>query len=235
VHVGIGAAEGTAMAEGFGGYTIPIDGRWSLEDLYRFPRAFEQVYFALEAITPTEDQEAADRIEHAFRAFPWQGGYSAVSFYNQLKFATRPQHRPYIKSIYYASPGAIELYLSLPLAVHVGAVVASVAGSIGVVNKVYNSIYSDLQKRKLLKMEVERKRLELSRDELKFVLEATDTMGEILGIPDVAAIHARTRNPLISLKILLSVYRRIRLLAEYKNRGKANLRSIHEMIDDGDL
>jgi hypothetical protein len=33
-------------------YPIAIDKRWSLEDLYKFPRAYEQVYFAYEALLP---------------------------------------------------------------------------------------------------------------------------------------------------------------------------------------
>jgi RNA-binding protein YhbY len=223
------------MEDQFEDYTIPIDGRWSLEDLYRFPRAYEQVYFALEAIIPAENQEVEERIEYAFRAYPWQGGYSAVSFYNQLKFATPIRRRPVIRRMHYASPGLIELYLNLPLAVQLGSIVTSVAGSIGICNKVYNSIYADLQKRELLKIEVERKRIELSREEIEFVTDASETMAKLMDIPSVAAIHARTGNPLISLKILLSVYRRIRILADYKIRGKANLRSINEMIEDGDL
>ena len=77
-------------------YTILIDKRWSLGDLYEFPRAYEQVYFAFEALIPA-DEEAAARIDRAFKAFPWRGGYSAVNFYNQLKYATPPNKRPTIK------------------------------------------------------------------------------------------------------------------------------------------
>ena len=223
------------MAGDFGNYKIPIDGKWSLEDLYRFPRAYEQVYFALEALVPAEDEETEERVNRAFQAFPWRGGYSAVSFYNQLKYVTPPQRRPQVQRMNYASPGLIELYLNLPLAVHIGAMVASVAGSIGVCNKVYHSIHSDLQKRKLLRLDVERRRMELTRDELRMVLEMSETMSRMLEIGSPDAVHERTRHPLISLKVLLSVYRRVRTLAEYKIKGKAGIRSINEMIDDGDF
>lgn len=223
------------MEDHYDRYQIPIDGRWSLEDLYRFPRAFEQVYFAFEAIGPSETQEAEERINRAFEAFPWRGGYSAVSFYNQLKYATPPRRRPSITRLQYASPGLIELYLNVPLAIQIGSVVSSVAGSIGVCNKVYHSIHADLQRRKLLRLEVERKRVELSRDELRMLEDMSETMARVLDIGTAQFLHQRTKDPLKSIKILLSVYRRVRTLVDYKTRGKANLRSINELTQDGDL
>lgn len=221
--------------EVYGDYAIFIDKRWSLEDLYKFPRAYEQVYFAYEAVLPAPDEQTNDRIESAFRAFPWRGGYSAVSFYNQLKHATKPRKRPVIKEIQYASPGHIELLLNLPLAIKIAASVSAVAGSINVCNKVYNSIYSDLQKRELLRLEVERKKIELTKEQLGVVLHANEQMAQILGLPSVSDIVKRTNDPLIALKILLSIYRRVRTLAEYKNKGKANLSERIGADEDGEF
>jgi hypothetical protein len=93
------------MARLYGSYTILMDGRWTLDDLYKFSHTYEQAYFALDAIVPSETEADNDRIERAFRAFPWRGGYSAVNFYNQLRYATPVGARPKIVSIQYASPG----------------------------------------------------------------------------------------------------------------------------------
>ena len=213
----------------FGSRAILIDGVWSLEDLYKFPRAYEQVYFTLEALVPSDDEEVNERITRAFNAYPWRGGYSAVSFYNQLKWTTPPRARPRVTSIQYASPGWIELWLKLPIALQLASIVTSVAASIGACNKVYNQIHTDLQKRNLLRIEVERKRLELSRDELKLISESATTMAKLLGLRSVKDIHRRTDDELISLKIILSFYRRIRLLSEYQNNGKADFK---QQIDD---
>lgn len=223
------------MDEHYDVYRIPIDGRWSLEDLYVFPRAYEQVYFAFEAVAPMQSDAAEQRIRRAFAAYPWQGGYSAVSFNNQLKYATPPQNRPTIQRFQYSSPGVIDLLLNLPLAIHIGAVVTSVSASILACNKVYNTIHTDLQKRKLLRLEVERKRAELTRDEFDMVMEMSDRMAKILDIRSARFVHERTGDPLKSLKILLSVYRRVRTLAAFKIKGKADLRSPSEMIHDGDF
>ncbi|HEV7877096.1 hypothetical protein [Bradyrhizobium sp.] len=73
------------MARIYGNYAILMDGRWTLDDLYKLPRTFEQAYFALDALIPSDNDADADRVARAFRAYPWQGGYSAVNFYNQLR------------------------------------------------------------------------------------------------------------------------------------------------------
>ncbi|MGC2775391.1 MAG: hypothetical protein WA418_07090 [Bradyrhizobium sp.] len=211
------------MARHQGTYPIHMDGRWTLEDLYKFPRTYEQAYFALDALIPSESQVDFDRVDRAFRAFPWQGGYSAVNFYNQLKYATPIGARPEVSSIQYASPGAITLSLILEQAELLAAIVGAVAGSITVCNTLYNKIMNDLQHRKLLRIKVERETIALGREELDLIREYNQEMAAILQIGTPDALDARTGRPLVSLKILLSVYRRVRTLAEYKNKGKALL------------
>ncbi len=203
-------------------YTIHIDGRWSLEDLYVFPRNYEQVYFALEAVLPASDSATNDRIMRAFSSFPWQGGYSAVNFYNQLKYATSAKRRPVVASMKYQSPGWIEVACIVPIAVSVSVIVIRVAKTLDACNHTYNQIYSDMQKRKLLKIEVERQQVALRKDELELIKAHADSMAHLLGIGSAETIHKRTKNPLISLKILLSMYRRVRTLAKYQIKGKAH-------------
>ncbi len=88
-------------------FRIGMDGDWSLEDLYILPRSFEQVYFLMYSLSSDLDADETERIAHAYRVFPWRGGYSAVDFYNQLKWTAPGDYRPKIVSIQYASPGAI--------------------------------------------------------------------------------------------------------------------------------
>ena len=211
------------MARNYGVYPIQMDGRWSLEDLYKFPRTYEQAYFALDALFASDDQIDLDRIDRAFKTFPWQGGYSAVNFYNQLKYATPVRTRPTVLSIRYASPGVISLALILEQAQTLAAIVAAVAGSITACNALYNKIMNDLQRRKLLRIEVEKAKIALSREELKLIREYNKEMAEILKIGTPDTLDERTGRPLVSLKILLSVYRRIRTLADYHNKHKAIL------------
>jgi hypothetical protein len=46
-------------------------------------------------------------------------------------------------------------------------------------------------------------------------------MSKILGFEDIKQLNERTGNPYISLKILLSLYRRVRTLAGYERDGRA--------------
>lgn len=66
------------MDRDYDNYVIHMDGRWTLDDLYRFPRTYEQVYFAIDALVPSGSRADEERVARAIQAFPWQGGYSAV-------------------------------------------------------------------------------------------------------------------------------------------------------------
>lgn len=203
-------------------YSIHIDGRWSLEDLYIFPRTYEQVYFLVHSLQEDLDEAAMERVTRAYQAFPWQGGYSAVNFYNQLKRITPKRERPEIASISYASPGWIEIALILSVALNVEKIVKSVCASIQVMNKTYSDIMRGMQERKLLRIEVEKSELELKKAELEYVEGAAREMAAILGIRNIDVVNDRTGHPYRTLKILLSLYRRVRILANYQSKKKAD-------------
>ncbi len=204
-------------------YKIAIDGRWDLEDLYVFPRAYEQVYFLVYSLLPHEDEEIQHRIQQAYSVFPWRGGYSAVNFYNQLKYTTPKQRRPQVLSIQYASPGWMELSLIVGVAFAVERIVKAITNSIRAANATYNEIHKGLSERKLLRVKVEQQELELAKQHDKYIEESAQRMAELLGLPNLRQMHAKTGSPLKTLKILLSMYRRVRTLAEYEKRGKTKL------------
>jgi hypothetical protein len=106
-------------------FRISIDGEWMLEDLYKFPRAFQQAYYFWDAISADYDEDTTDRVNRAFSVFPWQGGYSAVGFFEQLKFIVPRGQRPKITSIRYESPGWLDLSLCITAALSLSRVVRS--------------------------------------------------------------------------------------------------------------
>lgn len=204
-----------------GRYSINIDGDWELSDLYIFPRTFEQSYYLFYSLLPGHDEVDAERIEHAYSTFPWQGGYSAANFYNQLRFIVPRRQRPELVSINYSSPGLMELGLILGVAVMVGRIVKAVASSINECNSTYSNIIKGMQERKIMRIETRRRSLHLRQEEIQYVERSVQSMARILGFDNVKEINERTGNPYISLKILLSLYRRVRTLAEYERKGKA--------------
>jgi hypothetical protein len=211
------------MARSDDTYVIQMDGRWTLEDLYVFPRSYEQVYFLTYSLFHDLSDNQIERIQHAYESFPWRGGYSAVNFYNQLKYSVPRQERPKILSIRYESPGWIELAVIAGIAISVASIVKAVAASIQDINATYNQIIRGLRERKLMQIEIEEAELRLRTSEVKFIEECADAMAHALGFTNIKQLNKRTGHPYRTLKILLSLYRRIRTLAEYQNKGKVDL------------
>ncbi|WP_457798915.1 hypothetical protein [Methylocystis sp. S23] len=209
--------------EEYGRYRINLNDDWSLEDLYRFPRAYEQVYFFFVSLDRTLEAADRDRLVNAYRTYPWQGGYSAVSFFNQLKFSVKPKRRPQIIAMQKASPGWMDLGLWIATATSVAAAVKTIAGAIDAANSTYSNIYKGMQDRKLLKLKVSSEKIDLDKKQLDFVEQSSNQMAKLLGFKSPREIDALTGSPYLTLKILLSVYRRVRTLAEFENKGKAHL------------
>lgn len=206
-----------------GSHKIPIEGRWDLEDLYRFPRAYEQVYFLLYALLPHEDEWTQERISYAFQQYPWRGGYSAVNFYNKLKHTLPKKERPQVLSLQYASPGWIELSLIVGVAVAAERIVKAIAAAIRESNSVYSEIHRGMQERKLLRIEVEKNQIELEEQHQQFIERSANRMANLMGLSSIEQMHQKTGSQLKTLKILLSFYRRVRTLSEYQNKGKTKL------------
>jgi hypothetical protein len=204
-----------------GAYRIQIQGEWTLEDLYVFPRAYAQVYFLTQSLFRSGDERWNERLAHAYRSFPWQGGYSAVNFYNELKFLLPPRERPQVVSIRYESPGWIELGLVVAGALAVEKFVKSVSRSVGDAHDTYHQIVKGLSERKLLRLEVKRKELDFKKTELEYIKSCAATTAELLGLPSANAIDEKTGHPYLTLKILLSLYRRVKTLSDYERKGKA--------------
>lgn len=207
--------------EEIGRYRIELNRDWALDDLYIFPRAYEQVYFFYASISSDLSLTDSERMDRAYKAFPWQGGYSAVSFFNELKYATRRQVRPKIIAIQKHSPGYFDLALWIATATTVAGVITKIASTIDSANTTYNNIYKGMQERKLLKLKADETELKFRKAEMDYILKSSQQMSTLLGFRSLAQMHETTGNPYLTLKILLSVYRRVRTLAEYVNKGKA--------------
>src|ERR1700737_4202112 len=160
-----------------GRYRIWLDKEWLLEDFYRFPRAYEQVYFFFTSID--HERGTTDRIHHAYEAYPWQGGYSAVGFFDELRYATPRPARPRIIAIQKSSPGFLDLGLFVGIATALGVSVKKIAISIDVANTTYNNIYKGMQERRLLKLRVDLKQMEFDREQLSFIKESPHQMAAL--------------------------------------------------------
>lgn len=231
-------------------YTIAIDGKWTFEDLAEMPKIYSTVYAFMHSLRSLR-RHMSDRVKYAYRAHPWRGGYSAVNFFKDLLSDIDPEHDLQIVSMRYASPGWIELKVSPQVAFSVKSIVASFVASGDELEALYKEIYAELRDRRLLRggyisssdlsepptiyetptgsdaslrgHRATGKLRQPSQPDGEFALTAAWELAQLLKLEteDFQQINLSTADPLITLKILLAVYRRIRVLAEYYFQGKA--------------
>lgn len=206
-------------------YKIDMSGDWSLEDLYVLSHTYIHVYsFLYSFLRPIENfDDEDDRLVITYSAHPWRGGYSAVNFYNNLKYIVEPKHRPKVKSIQYASLGWLELTVIVGIALNIKKIVLCFTESANELNRLYNNIYKGMHDRKMMKIEAKKQTLLLTKEQTDFAIESANNLSRLLGFENVVQIQKLTKNPLATLRILLSFYRKIKILAEFNNKGKAKI------------
>ena len=67
-------------------------------------------------------------------------------------------------------------------ALNVQQIVKSIAKSFGYANDIYNDVIKDMQKRKILRLEVQAKELQLKQKELQFIEDALKKMSGLFGV-----------------------------------------------------
>ena len=202
-------------------YLIRLNGRWTLEDLSTFPRLYSQIYSVLYALESASIDENAPMVE-AFRNHPWAGGYSTVNFYNQLYRAIPRLERPTISRIQYASPGWIELTLSPSVAAQIRHVADTVIEHSRALEFFHRDIQAELKSRGLLGLNAPARDIdwEIHRE---YVVDSLRDFATALGVRQHEMLDAFTHNSLVSLKMLLSFYRRVEALAVYQKEEKVEL------------
>ena len=202
---------------------LPDSVDWTLNDLYVFPRTFEQCYtfiYCLDSDLPSRDKEA---IDNAFANYPWAGGYSYVNFYQILRTRVPPKSRPKLRSIHKASPGWIELALNLNVAAEIAKSVALISGSAATAAAAYKSAWKLLHSLSTEREKAKTEQLRQKKKQIQEVRETCDELARCIGFSSLNDLHKRTKDPEISLKMLSAHYRRMRTLHEYDLKGKVRL------------
>ncbi|NOS70677.1 MAG: hypothetical protein HOP33_12195 [Verrucomicrobia bacterium] len=218
--------------ETVGSHKIHIEGRWEIRDLYLFPHRYAEIYSFLYALSTAEKSEA-NLFAQAFKRYPWQGGYSAVNFYDELYGAIPRQERPRIKRIEYASPGYIELGAVILLVTQIDKILTTAFKTWDKLDRIYDGIHKRYVRRRLAKINLRDRERKLSEDDLKFTVEACKELSEAIGLENPAALNKLTGDPLASLKILMAFYRRLRETVYFIHEGKVSItRGSEKQQDD---
>jgi hypothetical protein len=211
-----------ATVETFGSHKIHIEGRWDIRDLYLFPHRYAEIYSFLYALTALEKPEGSS-IAQTFHRYPWQGGYSAVHFYDELYASIPLESRPQIKRIEYASPGFIELAAIILLVNQIDNILTTAFKTGEKLDRIYDGIHRRYRKRRLAKLDLRRRERKLDEEDLKFTVQACKELAAAIGLENPEAIDKLTGEPLASLKILMAFYRRLRELVSFIQDGKVRM------------
>jgi len=209
---------------------LRLDKKWDMDELASLSKLYTQCYSLVYSLsgfkTDSTDERVIDWFQGAYAKYPWRGGFSTVNFYHSL-YAKLPQDaRPQIKKIQYASPGFILLEEALIVAGSLAGIVAAVTVSIDKIHDTYNKIQKGLSERKLTKLEVQLKDLELDLARLEFVKESKQKLIESMCIPKEIQVELARRcdgNELMELKILMSLHRRIEPMAKMQREGMLDI------------
>jgi hypothetical protein len=158
-----------------------------------------------------------------FTRHPWKGGFSTINWFSDLYYVIPPKDRPQVLSMQYASPGWIDLGLFVGAAVSIRAMLIAISSAVRHVNETYNQIQKGIHERKLNKLKLKETELKLDREDMSFVIESCEQMAKLMGFKHLKQLHERTKNPYVSLKMLLAFYRRLRDLKEFEEKGKTRI------------
>lgn len=202
---------------------LRLDGRWNLEELSEATRDYTQLYGFAYSLLPELPLARREEIDYIYGKFPWRGGYSTVNFFNQLFHKIPPKLRPEVERIQYASPGFIELSELLLVAVTVAAIVKAVCSTINTANDTYRKIQKGSVDHELSKINLAKAELELTQRKIAFCESSAKQLVQVFGLTEAQEklIDQRVQgNPVMKLKILLSVFRRVEPLAKKQRDGK---------------
>ncbi|GEM_PF-1104082 len=205
-----------------GDYTILMDERWSMRDLYVFPHLYEQCYLFMHFFG-RQDSGRASTVSYALKNYPFMGGHSIVNLYRYMGSAAPEGSRPIIAQIRYASPGWMDLYLNVhtavQLAMHVSAYTIGAASTAKAVRSLQKTIYEIREEARRQK----KRPLELAADYAEELNRLAEEVARSMGYEGYGALVSASRDPLVGAQILLAHERRMRQLVEYVKQGKATL------------
>lgn len=202
-------------------YRIRIDKSWEMYDLHQFPHYYSQLY-AVQYFLDKRDDAPRKKGKSIFQRYPWRGGYSVVYFYRDLYFSINEEHRPLIHAIRYSSPGYIDILCVPAVAIGIAVSITAIAWAADRVDQAYNNIYKRAQERKLLSLDTQINMQRLKQEHVQFIVQSTKELAELIRFEKVEELEYRTQDSLVTLKILMSFYRRAKVLAEYVINEKVN-------------
>jgi hypothetical protein len=203
-------------------YRIGLAGNWSLPDLAEFSHALDQCYAFAYCLETKHSGMFEKNINNALSSYPWEGGFSYVHAYALFERQIPSSDKPMLVGIRKNSPGWMDLALNHLTITNIATTISSFYGVAHATTAAYKKAAKFLT---ALKQERQKRKLEgmvASTAQLKQMQVFTEQLAKGLGFKNMAALDAHTKSPEISLKLMMSYYRRMTVLAKMQNSGKVD-------------
>lgn len=202
-------------------HPIHIDGRWDAKDLSTFPDLFTDSYSFLYALNNSVAAFRAS-VRGIFDRYPWRGGFSTVGFYDDLYSKIPRTHRVSIQGMNYNSPGEITLSASSTVLSQISGSIDEFNNNLDQVHDAYKLLHDGMSHRELLGRSVDE--IDHNEDDVSFVERATRNLAVKMKFEKLDELLTLSGgNWIVSAKILLSYYRRLKQLFDFLDTGKAVL------------
>jgi len=223
---GFFARSHTELVEGFDtveadSYVYNIEGSWDASDFSRFYSNIEDVYSVLVALakmTSGTVSDKADEIRQFIEERFWQGGGSYVGFYDSLFDLIRTMFPLRMGKLRYASPGEIEVRGDGEAFSDINALVATFDDQEKELSELYNSIDGVLGREHLRRASAD---TPFSGHLLEqYVKDKTLELSRRMDIEGSKMLSLCNNNTLVFSKVVLSFYRRAKILYVFHAEGR---------------
>ena len=199
--------------------SIVIDGKWGIGDLKQFPGLIQDVY-AFAYSLKSDKPAIRSRLKSLYEKYPWRGGFSTINFFNDIYGAIPRKEEARISSIKYASEGELRVEVNKDIAQYLGVIINEMISS-DEIHDSYREVHKNLKEKKWLGRSA--RDFQLSPGQEKYLKGVIVDFAKKLGLSDrVDHITFLAKDdPLATIKILLSFYRKMARLDLYIRTGKA--------------
>ncbi len=207
------------------GQRVLIEGQWGLSEIIEYPRRYLDVYSVQYCLAPG----AAQRVRE--NAFKWRfaSGYVYHNFFQNLAKSIPKQDQAKVQALQYSSPGMMEFSLNEDVATLVLSTVRRLQSQMESTKEIYDEIHLWLKSKKGGKIA---KKKEASVPSDRAAAGELKEFCSVLGALDYERLRELTDNDqLNTAEIVLSYYRRLRVLARYELDRKAVIVSVDNPID----
>ena len=204
--------------------TLYLNGEWDLPELGKFQQQVSDVYnfiYSLDDWTTSSDQIEKDAIRRAFTSRPFKGGSSYGAYFGDLEKRLKIHDRVKLKSIEKASPGNMKVAGVAEIFSDVEQPITDYLRNRIELREVSTSCARFLSSEGLAKMSV--KDFSINDDRRQKLENYVMKISALLNFDNVTELNQITQSDQLgTIKLLLSIYRRVSTAAEFFAQGRAS-------------